>query len=415
MNFKSVFYMNKPNLHIFNPSCETAIANGTVSYIPNKTLLDFENDLAYLPSILSSNDDLILMHKYEELSHLDQLHALSFPIAGQILQKDFFEEHQKIITEIEQYKLWGNAPNWIHRLKKNTTVLAEMFQKSPFYFWAEEHKELYSRKTAMQILKSILKNNNSSIYVSAESTPTVFDKVENIDAYLTKHKQIVLKEPWSSSGRGVIMLRKSSLNQSIIQRIKSVVKQQRYIMAEPMLDKKLDLAMHFKIVKKQVEFIGDTYFSTNSNGQYQANYLNQYPDASIEVLEFLKSNLEQLKSDLLMALKESLIPYYYSGYFGVDVMIVKQNNKLCFQPCVEINLRNNMGTIALHLQKIIHPESKGTFSIVFDPKDTFENIFPQICKKTEKSDNYMINGTLALISPIGKRFGAYVSVEPIKN
>ena len=55
-----------------------------------------------------------------------------------------------------------------------------------------------------------------------------------------------------------------------------------------MLDKQLDLAMHFDIKNKQVEFIGDTYFSTNTNGQYQANYLNQYPEASTEVLEFLK-------------------------------------------------------------------------------------------------------------------------------
>ena len=415
MNFESAFCMDKPNLHIFNPSCETAIANGTVSFVPNKTLMAFENDLAYLPSILANNDDLVLMPKYEDLAHLEQLHALSFPIPGQILQTDFFEEHQKIISEIEQYKLWGNAPNWIHRLKKNITVSSDRFEKSPFYFWGEEHKELYSRKTAMHILASIIDAQIDSIYVSSESIPKAFDCVDDIAAYLGKYKQIVLKEPWSSSGRGVLMLRKSSLNTSIIQRVKGVVNQQGYIMAEPLLDKQLDMAMHFEITNKQVKFIGDTYFSTNTNGQYHANYLNQYPEADIGVLEFLKANLEQLKTDLLIALKKSPIPKCFSGFLGVDVMIVRQNNTLYFQPCVEVNLRNNMGTIALCLQKIIHPEAKGTFNVVFKPKDTFEHIFSQIYKKPELSDSRMIKGALALVNPKGKRFGAYISIAPIKN
>ena len=411
MNFKSVFYMNKPNLHIFNPSCETAIANGTLSYVPNKTLLNFEHDLAYLPSILGNKDDLVLVHRYEDLSHLEKLHALSFPIPGQILQRDFFEDHQKIISEIEDYKLWGYAPNWIHKLKKNKTVSSETFMDSLFYLWGIEHKELYSRKTAKQILESILNINKTSIYVTKESVARVFDKVEMIDVFLKEQKKIVLKEPWSSSGRGVMMLRKSNLNVSIIQRIKGVLKQQGYIMAEPMLDKKLDLAMHFEIKNKQLAFIGDTYFSTNTNGQYQANYLKQYPNADKKVLAFLKSNIEQLKNDLLSALQKSSIPDYYSGFFGVDVMIVEQDNNLCFQPCVEINLRNNMGTIALHLQKIIHPDSKGTFNIVFNPKDSFENIFSQINKKVESSDNRILKGTLALVDPKGKQFGAYISIE----
>ena len=411
MNFKSVFYMNKPNLHIFNPSCETAIANGTLSYVPNKILLNFEHDLAFLPSILAGNDDLILMHNYEELSHLEKLHALSFPVPGQILQKDFFEDHQKIISEIEDYKLWGYAPNWIHRLKKNNTVYSENFQKNPFYSWGLEHKELYSRTTAKQILESILESNKNSIYVNRNSVARVFDKVEDIDLFLSEQKKIVLKEPWSSSGRGIMMLRKSSLNTSLIQRIKGVLKQQDYIMAEPMLDKKLDLAMHFEIKNKQLAFIGDTYFSTNTNGQYQANYLNQYPKADKKVLDFLKSNLEVLKNDLLIALQKSPIPNYYSGFLGVDVMLVEQDNNLCFQPCVEINLRNNMGTIALHLQKLIHPDSKGTFNIVFNPKNSFDNIFSQMNVEIEKSDHRIVKGTLALVAPKGKQFGAYISVD----
>ena len=211
--------MTAPNLHIFNPSCETAIANGTLSYVPNKTLLTFEQDLAYLPSIFAQNSDLVLMHEYEDLSHIELLHSLSFPTPGQILQRDIFEENQKIISEIHDYKLWGNAPNWINRLKKNKTVQSLEFEKSEFYNWNKEHKELYSRAEAKIVLESILNIDNNSIYISNNKLPEALETVAGIENFLKKHEQIVLKEPWSSSGRGIMMLRKSSLNTSIVQRI----------------------------------------------------------------------------------------------------------------------------------------------------------------------------------------------------
>ena len=400
-----------PNLHIFNPSCETAIANGTVSYIPNNILLTFEHNLSYLPSIFANNNDLVLMPEYEELSHIELLHSYNFPVPGQILQNDFFEEHQKIISEINNYKLWGYAPNWIHRLKKNKTVNSPKFEASFFYNWSENHKQIYSRTTAKGILENIIENQSNPIYITKSKIASVFTSVEQIEAFLINYKQIVLKEPWSSSGRGILMLRKSNLNSSITQRIKGILKQQNYIMAEAMLDKKLDLALHFKITNGKVEYFGDTYFSTNTNGQYQANFINRLPDMSSEIKLFLESNIKVLQKDLLRALAQSEIPKYYDGFLGVDVMIVKENDKLVFQPCVEINLRNNMGTIALHLQKLIHPEAKGTFNIVFNPKQTFEAIYKQINRETVVDNKQILRGTLALISPKGKRFGAYISLD----
>ena len=402
--------MKAPDLHIFNPSCETAIANGTISYLPNKTLQTFEDDLAYLPSVLADSKDLLLMPKYEDLAHLELLHQFSFPIPGQILQSDFFDEKQRIISEIENYKLWGWAPNWIHRLKKNKRVSASGFEKSAFYSWSGKHKEIYSRKTAKLVLEALSKN-NSSLYIHSQFHPQVLETIEELDDFLSKHKQIVLKEPWSSSGRGIIMLRKSFLNSSIIQRVKGVFQQQEYIMAEPMLNKQMDMAMHFEIKNKLVTYRGETYFQTGSNGQYQANYLNQYPDVNAVVLDFLKANVKQVKLDLLKAISDSEIPQYYEGFLGVDIMIIEQEGHLLFQPCVEINLRNNMGTVALHLQEIIHPDAKGTFNIVFNPKKPFGEIYSQINRKAIKEDGRIIKGTLPIVSPEGKQFGAYIDLS----
>ena len=402
--------MELPNLHIFNPSCETAIANGTVSYLPNRTLQTFEDDLSYLPSLFSNSKDLILMPKYESLEHLEELHRFSFPIPGQILQTDFFDEKQRIISEINSYKLWGWSPNWIHRLKKNKRVSSLNFEKSTFYSWTDSHKEIYSRKMAKLVMESIT-NENNPIYVNSEFRVQALETINELEDFLAKHQQIVLKEPWSSSGRGIIMLRKNFLNTSIVQRVKGVFQQQKYIMAEPMLDKQMDMAMHFEIKNKEVFYKGDTYFKTGSNGQYQANYLNQYPELEDRVLDFLKFNKEQVKDDLLKALSKSEIPKYYEGFLGVDIMIVEQNKRLVFQPCVEINLRNNMGTVALHLQEIIHPEAKGTFNIVFNPKKLFEDIYSQVSKTAIMEDQRIVKGTLSIVSPQAKQFGAYIDLS----
>ncbi len=69
-----------------------------------------------------------------------------------------------------------------------------------------------------------------------------------------------------------------------------------------------------------------------------------------------------------------------------------------------------MGTIALHLQKIIHPEAKGTFNIIFNPKETFESIYPSVQKEIQEVDNRILKGTLSLVTPNSKRFGAYISL-----
>jgi len=398
-----------PDLYIFNPTCEAAIANGTVSYSPNKTLARFEKDLAYLPSILAQNKDLVLMDKYEDLSHIELLHSLSFPTPGQILQSDFLTPNQKIISELNHYKLWGWAPNWIHRLKKPLDV--PKFQKSSFYNWDNLHKEIHSRNTAKNILESILTQNPNTIYIPKELKAQKLKSEEDIEVFLTQHKQIVLKEPWSSSGKGVLMLRKNTLNSAIKQRIKSILKQQTYLMGEPLLNKLMDMSMHFEIKNKEILYRGESYFKTNSNGQYRGNYLNCFPDnTDAEIIRFVETHKKNLQTDLKDAISQSPIPLLYEGNFGVDIMLVKINNQIKFQPCVEINLRNNMGTIALQLQKIIHPEAKGILNIVVDTKVSFEQVYKEAERKQIVENNRILKGTLPLVSTKEKRFGAFINL-----
>ena len=45
------------DLYLFNPTCETAIVNGSETYMATQILREFENDLSILPMIFASADD----------------------------------------------------------------------------------------------------------------------------------------------------------------------------------------------------------------------------------------------------------------------------------------------------------------------------------------------------------------------
>ena len=52
--------MVNPDLYFFNPTCETAVVNGSETYVAPKILRDFEEDLSLLPMLLTSPNDLVL-------------------------------------------------------------------------------------------------------------------------------------------------------------------------------------------------------------------------------------------------------------------------------------------------------------------------------------------------------------------
>ena len=62
----------------------------------------------------------------------------------------------------------------------------------------------------------------------------------------------------------------------------------------------------------------------------------------------------------------------YNGYLGVDMMICRFPESPVYRihPCVEINLRMNMGVVARHIyDHYIYPTSTGAFQISYYPTE----------------------------------------------
>ena len=117
-------------------------------------------------------------------------------------------------------------------------------------------------------------------------------------------------------------------------------------------------------------FAGYSLFSTNERGAYIGNLLAS--DSRIE--EIITQNFPV---DELMLIRETLrtelTAIYgstYVGYLGVDMMICRQENgrEYVIHPCVEINMRMNMGVVArLFYDNYVAPGRMGYFNIEYFP------------------------------------------------
>ncbi len=392
-----------PYLYYFNPTCDIASANNTPSFKPNQTLRQFENDLAFLPAYLAKPTDVVLMPEYEDLAFVEFLYQVGFRLPGQVLRSDIWQEHQKILSDIHGFKPWGWALNMIHRFKK----IPHLNTQKALPKWDDALRNSLSRLSAQKVLTSVLENAENNIYIS--DTPQILSTLQEVEDYLKKNTPIVLKEPWSSSARGNMLIQKPYLDLPIKQRIKSVLSKQGFWMGEKWFHKQLDFSLHFQLKNGQVRLTGESYFETNPKGQYQASYIHQKPPMDKATQAFLEDNLPQVKQALIKALSQNKDLHWYEGNFGIDLMLVSENNRLCFHPCVEINLRNTMGTVALFLEQQIHPEAKGKFYTFFDVKQRFDKAFKDSWTY-QLSDNLLISGRIPLVSPENKQFGAVLSL-----
>jgi len=73
--------------------------------------------------------------------------------------------------------------------------------------------------------------------------------------------------------------------------------------------------------------------------------------------------LHEVRSCLLSALQQ-LLKDDYEGYLGVDMMICRVAGEYVVHPCVEINLRMNMGVVSrLFFDRYVSPSSSGQYVV----------------------------------------------------
>lgn len=382
-------------LFVFNPDCELAIANGSPYYMAPGNIAKMADDLAYLAAFLAGEGDYVLMRRLPEKSFSEHITR----ILGYTCRPINGEEAEK--AEITQPEPWGWSPKACKQWSG--------FTGTPV--WQADRKEWYSRKKAKDLLSEMVRE---LPFVEKYIIPVIASSIEEMEQKMGEGGYIV-KAPWSSSGKGLLAVR-NPLAAKEKQWISGMLRRQGYMMVERKLDRVLDFAMEFRMEAggKQATFIGLSVFKTGENGEYRGNYIGSqaYIQEQVSMYAALPE-LEQIKEFLVCALPK-LLPEY-TGALGVDMMIYRngeQQDKI--HPCVEINLRNNMGIVALEVsRKCLAEDAKGYFAVNYYPSagEAFREVSRKLHEQPLCVDNNKIRRGYLNLTPVDEQTCFVAEIE----
>lgn len=345
-------------IYYFNPGHETAVKNASPYYTAPANIAAMQNELSFLPAWYAAQNGIVLVNTINN-NYFNYLNSI-LPI----LPKPELAENLGNIKDSD-ISLWGISPQAIYFM----TELSKKYDlKLNIPEWKEEYTYLNSRNAAKDCLREIT---NKISDISKDIIPLFYSDLEDIEKAVNgSSHRLLSKAPYSSSGRGLLWLPESGLTRTERQILHGTLKKQGSVSLERALDKQIDFAMEFlSDGKGNITFAGYSLFYTNPKGGYEANYIGAQNNIEKLLTDKIPNNLlTEVKTNLENILQEKY-SHLYKGCIGVDMMIYKEG-AYKLHPCVEINMRYNMGYLAIKLfENYISPTSLGKFHIDFSAKE----------------------------------------------
>lgn len=324
-------------LHIFNPEHDIALASNLSNFTAPHAGRALRNDLGFLPALWATEGDAVLVENADAAQKLFKRFLVSSrlqrPTPVWVTKKDV---SSIVIDAVEP---WG----WDAAIRAQLLRYGIDGQLLPTNGEIEDIRNLSHRRQAALLLHELQSDETVGVAYCCQT----FDEIEE---RLQQHRQIVVKAPWSSSGRGVRFVN-GSFPESMQRWVRNVLRVQGSVMVEPYYKKQKDFGMEFfSDGEGHVSYSGLSLFHT-VNGAYIGNILatenmKEEMISHYVAMEIIKCIQEKIKIHTGAMFKGK-----YRGPFGVDMMLVEgTEGKGCLvHPCVEINLRRTMGHVALSL------------------------------------------------------------------
>lgn len=215
-------------------------------------------------------------------------------------------------------------------------------------------RELSSRRTAVCVVEALNSYNiveESEFPILQVTNRWCTSEAEVLAAVADYGGDAMLKQPWSCSGRGVWRSTSAQLVEgaSSLLRVRKTLREQGAVEVEPVYDCIADFAMEFHANGEgQVVFEGLSLFTTHDGGGYAGNLVA--PQAELAAMLAAKAGSQlplQLLADRLCSALAEVLSSSYTGPLGVDMMLTPHG----IHPCIEVNLRNTMGRVAIFQQR----------------------------------------------------------------
>jgi len=398
----------KIKLHYFNPGHEGAILNGSPYYMAPANVLKMRKDLEFLPAWYTDPEDFIFVEN--KLPHDFQviLDNHSIKLAKSITEEDL----SKLYLEYQFYP-WGISPQVLHYFQE---ISEKLCLKSHIPRWNRQITDFTSRKYALKFMEELQRTILPDLDESIK--PQIIHNLTDIDNIVSNcNFPLLAKAPFSSSGRGLLWLPVGNLPRSERQILHGIIRKQGFVCLEKVLNKKLDFAMEFLIQESlETTFEGFSLFKNSSKGGYLGNYLDTQENIELKINSFIDSVLlENVKTELKQIIKREF-GSFYSGYVGIDMMVYEEDGKNKLHPCVEINMRNNMGMVATKISNnFMDSYSYGMFYLDFESNEgkLLENDIEMKKKYPVVFHNGKIQSGYLSLCPIDKntKYRAYILVE----
>ncbi len=317
-------------LHIFNPSHDEALGFGSPYYVPTKAAQRQAAERCALPELWAKEGDLILIPDECERPTSTKK-GINFIYKRELTPS--------ILAQIKEIKPWGWDAYLRHTLRRCGVDEALL----PTDEYLENLRRLSSRETAVTLLTKL-----KTIHPEYAGEALWCTTVETATEAILRYGRAMVKSPWSSSGRGVFRVDTDAFDKPVHQRIANIIRQYGGIAVERYCNRVQDFALEFyALADGTIEYAGLSVFNTSVGG----NYLGNVSGTQTELQQLLSQHYPWQKIETCIShLTEHLahtLNNKYTGPFGVDMMLVNENDTICLNPCVEINLRNTMGHVQL--------------------------------------------------------------------
>lgn len=294
------------------------------------------------------------------------------------------------------YKPWGWSPSLLYTLRKagvNDSFLLSDMQMGQI-------RVLSGRQCCVKILESFSRMDGLC------GKAMTCNSMTQVKKYITSLERCVLKAPWSGSGRGIMYVSSKEWNDSAEGWVSRVLRVQGEIMVEPLYNKVCDFAMEFYADGNgSVSFVGYSLFDTDAHGNYKGNFLLSDGQIKKILSQYIPDEVFDNVCRTMEGSLASLLNKDYCGFLGVDMMICLEDGRYLLHPCVEINLRMNMGVVSHTIfNRYVHCLSHGKYIVKYYSEDG--EAWDAFCQMKATYKLHLCDGKLA---------EGYMPLTPVKQ
>ena len=285
-------------LLVFNPENDMALASGLSGYTAPEAIERYSRSQWMLPRLWAGEDDLVWDWK-QDLS-------------------------DKNITEVVP---WGWSKALVYRLSK-----------------AGVRRELMPSDERLERLRTL----SSRVFTCKLQRELGLDAAvctswEEVASFERRVGPAVMKAPWSSSGKGLMMVSSPTARGWM----QNTVAREGAVVCERWMDRVQDFALEFTVEESgAVQYEGLSVFRTSPSGRYVAHDFVTPEEQHAALMQWAsEEEVQRWRKWWQKRLEEDDIrAFSYIGPMGVD-MLVGADGKI--NPCVELNWRMTMGHVAL--------------------------------------------------------------------